>query len=64
MSAADDFARRMREAAETLRVANRLYDIQLDYGTWNPVHLLKEADVIEKQVDDDEIESAVQGVKR
>jgi hypothetical protein len=57
-SAAADFAQRMRDAADTIRVANLLYDYQPEYGFWNPRDLLKEADVVEN-VDDAEIEKEV-----
>jgi hypothetical protein len=58
VSAAEAFAQRMREAADTIRVANLLYDYQPEYGFWNPRDLLKEADVVEN-VDDAEIEKEV-----
>jgi hypothetical protein len=48
MTAQSDLARRMREAADTLREANKAYDFQPGYGVWNPLQLRREADVLEK----------------
>lgn len=42
-----ELAQKMREAAATIREANKAYDYNVDYGMWSPVELLKEAGIVE-----------------
>lgn len=47
MSGPAELAERMREAAQTLREANKVYGYNAEHGVWSPVGLEKEAAVVE-----------------